>query len=56
MVKVFIIILKGQVEQGTWEDGVLTAPIETIQNSKFHAIVVGINEYDEMIDLKYASK
>ena len=46
---------EGKVEKGTWENGILTTPIETIQNSKFHAIVVGINEYDEKNNLKYAT-
>ena len=45
---------EGTIEQGIWEDGVLTVPNKKVQNSKFHAIVVGINEYDND-DLKYAA-
>ena len=44
---------EGKIEKGIWVNGVLTTLNEEIQNSKFHAIVVGVNEYDNN-NLKYA--
>lgn len=46
---------EGKIEQGIWENGILTLASETTQNSKFHAIVIGINEYDGNNNLKYAA-
>lgn len=45
---------EGKIEKGIWENGILITLNEAIQNSKFHAIVVGINEYDDN-NLKYAA-